>query len=70
MHTGDIIAYDIPNRTLDLVGIDGVECGVEQATKTLQERSRTEELVPRPPRKGLYRRYTSLALSAMEGAGY
>lgn len=70
VHTGDIIAYDIPNRTLDLVGIDGVECGVEQATKTLQERSRTEELVPRPPRKGLYRRYTSLALSAMEGAGY
>lgn len=29
VHTGDIIAYDIPNRTLDLVGIDGVgvRCG-------------------------------------------
>ena len=67
---GDIIAYDIPNRTLDLVGIDGTECGAEQAAKILQQRSKTEDLVPRPPRKGLYQRYTSLALSAMEGAGY
>ena len=70
VHTGDIIAYDIPNRTLDLVGIDGTECGAEQAAKILQQRSKTEDLVPRPPRKGLYQRYTSLALSAMEGAGY
>ena len=70
VHTGDIIAYDIPNRTLNLVGIDGVECGAEKAAKVLAQRAQEEEIVPRPPRKGLYRRYTTHALSAMEGAGY
>ena len=70
VHTGDIIAYDIPNRTLNLVGIDGVECGAEEAAKVLAQRAQKEEIVPRPPRKGLYRRYTTHALSAMEGAGY
>lgn len=70
VHTGDIIAYDIPHRTLDLVGVDGVECGAEEATGVLEQRAREEEIVPRPPRKGLYRRYTAQALSAMEGAGY
>ena len=27
-------------------------------------------IVPRPERKGLFKRYTEHALSAMEGAGY
>ena len=70
VHTGDIIAYDIPNRTLNLLGIDGVECGAEEAAKVLEQRAKEEEIVPRPPRKGLYRRYATHALSAMEGAGY
>lgn len=70
VHSGDIISYDIPNRSIDLVGIDGVECGAEEAAEALERRAAAEPLVPRPPRKGLYLRYTSSALSAMEGAGY
>lgn len=69
LETGDIIAYSVENRTLDIVGIDGRECPPEEVERILAERSR-QGIVPRPPRKGLYKRYTSHALSAMQGAGY
>jgi len=41
----------------------------EEIDKIFDERSR-EGVIPRPPRKGLFRRYTTSALSAMKGAGY
>lgn len=70
VHEGDLIRYDIEKRTLNVVGIEGKPCTVEEATRELERRRQTEEIVPRPPRKGFYKRYTDSALSAMEGAGY
>lgn len=69
LETGDIVAYSVKNRTLDIVGIQGKECSPEEVEKILAERSR-KGVIPRPERKGIYRRYTSHALSAMQGAGY
>lgn len=70
VHEGDILSYSVKNRTLNLVGADGKTFSPEEGAKLLEERRKQEKIVPRPPRKGLYRRYTESALSAMEGAGY
>lgn len=69
IETGDILAYSVKNRTLDVVGIQGKELPAEEVEKVLQERKKKGYL-PRPKRKGLLKRYTEHALSAMEGAGY
>ena len=69
VETGDLIAYSVENRTLNIVGIQGRELPEEEIQRVLEERAQ-KGVVPRPPRKGLYKRYTSHALSAMEGAGY
>ena len=66
---GDILAYSVKNRSLDIVGIRGEEKSPEEIEEILQER-RKAGILPRPERKGLLKRYTSHALSAMEGAGY
>lgn len=70
LKTGDIIAYDIEARSLNVVGIEGKECSLEEVQVILAERQKTEKIVPRPARKGLFGRYTAHALSAMKGAGY
>ena len=68
METGDIIEYDIPNRKLNVVGITGKECTPEEAAEVLKKRAEAG-IKPRPERKGIFKRYTSTALSAMKGAG-
>lgn len=68
--TGDIIEYDIEKRSLNVVGIDGKELGVEECTKVLEERRQTMPLRTPPVRKGVLKRYTEQALSAMKGAGF
>lgn len=65
---GDIIRYDIEARTLDVIGINGKEMTPEEAAEILAERSKKGP-IPRPQRKGFFRRYTENALSAMKGAG-
>ena len=70
LRTGDIVEYDIENRTLNVVGIDGKLIGAEAATAVLEERKKTTPLRTPPPRKGVLKRYTESALSAMKGAGY
>ena len=65
---GDLIRYDIENRRLDLVGIAGKEVTPDEADAILKERSK-KGIIPRPARKGFYKRYTDHALSAMQGAG-
>ncbi len=67
--TDDIIEYNIPKRTLCLVGINGEELSEEEINLVLKSRS-ANGVKPRPVRKGLYKRYTESALSAMKGAGY
>jgi len=69
VETGDIIEYNIPERSLNVVGINGVEMSLEEISKVFDERSK-DGIIPRPPRKGLFKRYTTSALSAMKGAGY
>ena len=65
---GDIISYDIEERTINVVGIHGKMCTVEEATEVLRERSKAG-VKPAEKRKGFYKRYTENALSAMKGAG-
>lgn len=65
---GDLIRYDIENRLLDLVGIDGKPVTPEEAAAVLTKRSE-KGIIPRPKRKGFYKRYTEHAQSAMRGAG-
>ncbi len=67
--TNDIIAYDIDKRTINIVGINGKELTEEEIEQILQKRSE-EGLKKLPERKGLFKRYTEHAKSAMEGAGY
>ena len=65
---GDLIRYDIEKRCLNLVGIAGKNVTLEEADAVLNER-RKKGVIPRPSRKGFYKRYTEHALSAMQGAG-
>ena len=67
---GDIVEYDIGKRSLDVVGIQGKIVGAEEAAAVLEERKKTMPLRTPPPRKGVLKRYTESALSAMKGAGY
>lgn len=67
---GDIVEYDIEKRTLNVVGIQGELVGVEDATAVLKKRKETMKLRTPPVRKGVLKRYTESALSAMKGAGY
>ncbi len=69
LREGDIIEYSVEERRLNCVGIDGREVSAEEVALAFAERS-GEGIVPRPSRKGILKRYTSHALSAMEGAGY
>ena len=69
LEDGDILAYSVKNRSLDIVGIHGVEMAPQEVEKILEERKKAG-ILPRPKRKGILKRYTEHALSAMEGAGY
>jgi len=68
--TGDIIEYDVENRSLNVVGIAGEEVGAEEASRVLESRRNTMPLRTPPQRKGVLGRYTKWALSAMKGAGF
>lgn len=70
IETGDIIEYDIESRSLNVVGIDGQEIALEEVDKVFCRRKLKMKVFPAPARKGLLKRYTENALSAMEGAGY
>lgn len=66
---GDIVRFDVKARSLDVVGVDGVEMTPEQVDAVFEERKRTMPLKPKQPRTGVYRRYTDSARSAMQGGG-
>jgi dihydroxy-acid dehydratase len=65
----DIIEYDVENRTLQVVGIDGKELPAEEINTILKHRQE-RGIRPAPARKGLLKRYTQAASSAMEGGTY
>ena len=70
IRTGDIIEYNIAERTLNVTGTDGVETGAEKASAILEERRSSWPLRTPPERRGILKRYTESAESAMKGAGY
>lgn len=70
IETGDIVEYDIEARSINVVGINNKEVSPEEVQKVFSERRIKNSVIPVPPRKGLLKRYTESALSAMKGAGY
>lgn len=66
---GDIIAYDVYEKTINIVGLCGTPLSPEEVQKGLEERKKTQPLVKKPY-KGVLKRYTDHAESAMKGAGY
>ena len=67
--TGDILAYDVEKRTINIVGIAGEECTAE-AVETVMAQRRNEMVLKKRVYKGVLKRYTEMADSAMKGAGY
>ena len=67
---GDIIQYSTSQRSINVVGVGGKELSADTVSAIMEERKQNNKLVPRPKRKGLFKRYTENALSAMKGAGY
>lgn len=69
VETGDIIAYDVYEKTINIVGLCGTPLSPEEVQKGLEERKKIQPLVKKPY-KGVLKRYTDHAESAMKGAGY
>ena len=69
VETGDIIAYDVYEKTINIVGLCGTPLSPEEVQKGLEERKKTQPLVKKPY-KGVLKRYTDHAETAMKGAGY
>lgn len=69
IHDGDLVEMDIRNRSLNIIGPDGVKTGSEAVERVLAERKLLWKPMDTSSRKGVYKRYTQGAASAMEGAG-
>ena len=65
----DIIEYDVEKRIVNVIGINNELLPLEEIEKIFNERKK-KGIIPRPKRKGFYKRYTENATSAMEGADY
>ncbi len=65
----DLIKIDIPNKKLEIVGIDGKELSTEEVEAVLEERRKNWK--PKKPKyeKGVLRLYSQHAVSPMQG-GY
>lgn len=69
IETGDLLAYDIEKKTIDIVGIAGERMEPGAVQKILCERKAGRPL-KKKNYKGVLKRYTQTAASAMKGAGY
>ena len=65
----DIIEYDVDGRTVNVIGINNELLPLKEVEKIFDERKKNG-IIPRPARRGFYKRYTENATSAMEGADY
>jgi dihydroxy-acid dehydratase len=59
---------DIVNRKLNIIGFEGKRCESSELEKILAERKVNWRLPEFEPRKGIFKRYTDRATSAMKGA--
>lgn len=69
IETGDLLAYDIEKKTIDIVGIAGERMEADAVQAILGERRKSWPL-KKKSYKGILKRYTQAAASAMKGAGY
>jgi dihydroxy-acid dehydratase len=67
---GDLIEVDIVNRRLNIVGIKGEKLEVGSVEEILAQRRESWTPKAQIKRKGMLKRYTENAVSAMKGAGY
>ena len=66
---GDLIKIDIPERILEIVGINGKELPKEEVDKILAERKQAWQPKPAKYTKGVLKIYSEHAVSPMKG-GY
>ena len=69
IETGDILAYDVYKKTIAITGLNGEHLPPEEIERRMQERKKTHPVLKKKY-KGVLKRYTDHALSAMQGAGY
>ena len=69
VETGDLISYDIEKKTIDIVGIDGMDMDADSIQVVLEKR-KLEKPLKKRAFTGVLKRYTEHAESAMKGAGY
>jgi dihydroxy-acid dehydratase len=65
---GDLIEIDIPTRKINIVGITGVAANESEVKRVLSERKAAWKLPVLKPKKGVLKRYSQNAVSAMAGA--
>ena len=65
---GDLIRIDVPNRKLDVIGVDGVEKTSQEMEAILAERRQAWTPKPAKYPTGLLKLYAQHAVSPMKGA--
>lgn len=68
IENNDLIELDIENRKLNIIGINGEKATEEEIQKVLEDRKKTWVKPDHSDRKGIFRKYTERATSAMKGA--
>lgn len=68
IENGDIIEYDIPNRSIHVIGIAGKKLPPAEIAQIFSRRKEMWQLPQLKPKKGMLKRYTQNAVSAMAGA--
>ncbi len=65
---GDLIRIDIPNRTLDIIGVNGENKTPYEIEQILKERKKQLVMPKLKEKRGVMKIYSKLAVSAMKGA--
>lgn len=65
---GDLIEINIPTRDINIVGIHGISRNEDEVKRILNERKAAWKLPALKPKKGVLKRYSQNAVSAMAGA--
>lgn len=68
LENDDLIEINIPERALRVVGVKGEQKTPEEVDAILAERRKNWTLPERPQKRGVLKRYSDSAVSAMEGA--
>jgi dihydroxy-acid dehydratase len=68
IENGDLIEIDIPTRKINIVGIAGISTNEDEVKRVLNERKAAWKLPALKPKKGVLKRYSQNAVSAMAGA--